>query len=47
MYRLYNVALLDEEELKPFLTALKVLFGGLIGMLDKLLNGNCLFNLEK
>lgn len=29
MYRLYNVALLDEEELKPFLTAPKVLFGGL------------------
>ena len=29
MYRLYHVALLDEEELKPFLTAPKVLFGGL------------------
>lgn len=29
MYRLYNVALLNEEELKPFLTAPKVLFGGL------------------
>ena len=29
MYRLYNVALLSEEELKPFLTAPKVLFGGL------------------
>ena len=29
MYRLYNVALLDEEELKPFLSAPKVLFGGL------------------
>ncbi len=29
MYRLYNVALLDEEELRPFLTAPKVLFGGL------------------
>ena len=29
MYRLYRVALLDEEELKPFLTAPKVLFGGL------------------
>lgn len=29
MYRLYNVALLNEEELKPFLSAPKVLFGGL------------------
>ena len=29
MYRLYRVALLDEEELKPFLTVPKVLFGGL------------------
>lgn len=29
IYRLYNVALLNEEELKPFLTAPKVLFGGL------------------
>ena len=29
MYRLYNVALLNEEELRPFLTAPKVLFGGL------------------
>ena len=29
MYRLYNVALLNEEELKPFLTAPKFLFGGL------------------
>lgn len=29
MYRLYNVSLLNEEELKPFLTAPKVLFGGL------------------
>lgn len=29
MYRLYNVALLNEEESKPFLTAPKVLFGGL------------------
>ena len=29
MYRLYNVALLNEEELKSFLSAPKVLFGGL------------------
>lgn len=29
MYKLYNVALLNEEELKPFLTAPKFLFGGL------------------
>ena len=29
MYRLYNVALLNEEELKPFLSAPKLLFGGL------------------
>ena len=29
MYRLYNVALLNEEELKPFLSAPKVLFSGL------------------
>ena len=29
MYRLYNVALLNEAELKPFLSAPKVLFGGL------------------
>ena len=29
MYRLYNVALLDEKELKPFLSAPKALFGGL------------------
>ena len=27
MYRLYKVSLSDEEELKPFLTAPKVLFG--------------------
>ena len=29
MYKLYNVALLNEEELKPFLTSPKFLFGGL------------------
>ena len=29
MYRLYHVALLGEEEMNPFLTAPKVLFGGL------------------
>ena len=29
MYRLYKVSLSDEEELKPFLTVPKVLFGGL------------------
>ena len=29
MYRLYNIALLDEESLKPFLSAPKVLLGGL------------------
>ena len=29
MYKLYNVALLNEEELKQFLTAPKFLFGGL------------------
>lgn len=29
MYILYNVALLNEEELKPFLTSPKFLFGGL------------------
>ena len=29
MYRLYNVALLNEEELKPFLSAPKIIFGGL------------------
>ena len=28
LYKLYNVALLDEEKLKPYLDASKVLFGG-------------------